>query len=115
MLAITPLAQPIVQEWGKHCATCDSFVGCRGGIAYDCPYGGIPGLTVGQCIGWCAAGFYCPPRSVSATTNRCADAFYSVRGQGSCMQCPSSRSTFRCQSFRLREGVQAIFRLTLYQ
>ncbi|ETV67019.1 hypothetical protein, variant 1 [Aphanomyces astaci] len=84
-------------------ALCNVGQFCRGGIAYDCPqgtYGDIPGLTVGQCTGWCAAGFYCPPRSVSATANRCADGYYSIRGQGSCMQCPSSRSTFRCQDKR---------------
>ncbi|KAF0707089.1 hypothetical protein AaE_013779 [Aphanomyces astaci] len=54
-------------------ALCNVGQFCRGGIAYDCPqgtYGDIPGLTVGQCTGWCAAGFYCPPRSVSATANR---------------------------------------------
>ncbi|ETW03965.1 hypothetical protein H310_04372 [Aphanomyces invadans] len=76
---------------------------CQGGIAYDCPqgtYGDTTGLTVEQCSGWCAAGFFCPPRSASATANRCPDGYYSIRGQGSCMQCPTNRPITRCQDKR---------------
>ncbi|CAK4679914.1 unnamed protein product [Aphanomyces euteiches] len=54
-------------------ALCDVGHFCQGGIRYECPsgtYGDVRGLTVGQCSGRCAAGFFCPPGSTSPTAQR---------------------------------------------
>ncbi|KAF0738163.1 hypothetical protein Ae201684_006141 [Aphanomyces euteiches] len=84
-------------------ALCDVGHFCQGGIRYECPsgtYGDVRGLTVGQCSGRCAAGFFCPPGSTSPTAQRCAIGSYSIRGQGACMQCPTNRTTMPCQDKR---------------
>jgi hypothetical protein len=51
---------------------------CQGGVARQCPagtFGGEGALASAACSGPCAAGHFCPPGSVSATAQRCGDAF----------------------------------------
>ncbi|KAF0698605.1 Aste57867_10762 [Aphanomyces stellatus] len=88
---------------GTSQTVCDVGYFCQGGIRYQCPsgtYGTDAGLTVGQCSGWCAAGYFCPPGSTLAMAQPCPMGSYSIRGQGACMACPSARATMPCQDKR---------------
>ncbi|KDO25587.1 hypothetical protein SPRG_08886 [Saprolegnia parasitica CBS 223.65] len=76
---------------------------CQHGVLYQCPsgtYGSTTGLTVETCSGWCRAGYFCPPGTVSATANACGPSSYSIDGQGDCMACPSARPAMPCQNRR---------------
>ncbi|OQR87461.1 hypothetical protein ACHHYP_20382 [Achlya hypogyna] len=76
---------------------------CRHGVVYQCPpgtYGDTPGLTEDMCSGWCAAGYFCPFGTTSATALACNATSYSTPGLGACVACPVARSPMPCHNSR---------------
>jgi hypothetical protein len=84
---------------------CERGHWCEAGVRQLCAggtFGSKPGLTNKRCSGWCAAGHYCPPGSVSATQRRCPDGTYSVQGQPECTMCPGTPDPSTARNMRCR-------------
>jgi hypothetical protein len=71
----TPADEPMHARTRQ--AVCEPGYWCAGGVRRACPagrYGAVAAQSSAQCSGPCAAGYWCPPASTSATEVPCGSA-----------------------------------------
>ena len=87
-------------------ALCEAGHYCEGGRKMQCPggrFGASAGLANASCTGHCAAGYFCPPGSVSATAVECG----STRGvRAPCPDPDAATGDIRCEMNHEREIVR---------
>jgi len=85
---------------GSYCPTSGSSSGSGSFLngppgatqATPCPggtYGSVGGLTSSTCSGQCAAGYVCPPGSISPTVTSCPSGYYCPTGSAAGTPCPA--------------------------